>query len=138
MLACSSMLQREIGQNRRQWSVMATGQHVGGFVFFMHFRPFEINLQFFFCEIFISQIFCDNIIHFEITSSGSQKLHCKKLQIDSKWSETSKKHKTADTSPTAAFNHYFCLKQVNTSYHIKFDQSLLIHMACIHKRVLVP
>ena len=66
------------------------------------------------------------------------------LQIDSKWSETCKKHETADPSADAAADRrrrrrpIFPVEYVNTSYHTTFHQNISINVACMHKRVLVP
>ena len=68
----------------------------------------------------------------------------KKLQIDSKWSETRKKHKTADPSVATDEDHRLSrrpissVEYVNTSYHTTFHQNISINVACIHKRALVP
>ena len=66
------------------------------------------------------------------------------LQIDSKWSETRKKHETADPSAAAVADRrrrrrpIFPVEYVNTSYHTTFHQNISINVACIHKRALVP
>ena len=61
------------------------------------------------------------------------------LPIDSKWSETRKKHKTADPSVAAdRWQPVFRVEYVNTSYHTTFHQNISINVACIHKRPLVP
>ena len=54
------------------------------------------------------------------------------LQIDSKWSETRKKHETAD--PSAADRRrrpILPVEYVDTSYHTTFHQNLTISVACI-------
>ena len=66
------------------------------------------------------------------------------LQIDSKWSETRKKHETADPSAAAGADRrrrrqpIFRVEYVNTSYHTTFHQNISINVACVQKRVLVP
>ena len=64
------------------------------------------------------------------------------LQIDSKWSETRKKHETADPSAAADRRRrrrpIFPVEYVNTSYHTTFHQNISINVACVQKRVLVP
>ena len=62
------------------------------------------------------------------------------LQIDSKWSETRKKHETADPSASGAADRrpISSVEYVNTSYHTTFHQNISINVACVHKRVLVP
>ena len=63
------------------------------------------------------------------------------LQIDSKWSETRKKHETADPSAATAADRrrrpILRLEHVNTSYHTTSHQNQSINVASIHKRVLV-
>ena len=65
------------------------------------------------------------------------------LQIDSKWSETRKKHETADPSAAAADGRrrrrrpILRLEYTNTNYHTTSHQNLSINVASIHKRVLV-
>ena len=71
--------------------------------------------------------FCDDVIHF--LSSGSLNFGEKKiLQIDPKWSETCKKHKTADPSAAADRRLIFPVEYVNTSYHTTFHQNLQFPM----------
>ena len=73
------------------------------------------------------------------------KIFCEKkiLQIDSKWSETRKKHETADPSAAATADRrrrrrpILPVEYVNTSYHTTFHQNISINVACIQKRVLV-
>ena len=64
------------------------------------------------------------------------------LPIDSKWSETRKKHETADPSAGADRRRrrqpIFRVEYVNTSYHTTFHQNISINVACIQKRALVP
>ena len=61
------------------------------------------------------------------------------LPIDSKWSETRKKHETADPSAAADRRQpIFRVEYVNTSYHTTFHQNISINVACIQKRALVP
>ena len=66
------------------------------------------------------------------------------LPIDSKWSETRKKHETADPSAAGAADRrrrrrpIFSVEYVNTSYHTTFHQNISINVACVQKRVLVP
>ena len=66
------------------------------------------------------------------------------LQIDSKWSETRKKHETADPSAAATADRrrrrrpISPVEYVNTSYHTTFHQNISINVACVQKRVLVP
>ena len=66
------------------------------------------------------------------------------LPIDSKWSETRKKHETADPSAAAGADRrrrrqpIFRVEYVNTSYHTTFHQNISINVACIQKRALVP
>ena len=66
------------------------------------------------------------------------------LQIDSKWSETRKKHETADPSAAATADRrrrrrpILPVEYVNTSYHTTFHQNISINVACVQKRVLVP
>ena len=62
------------------------------------------------------------------------------LQIDSKWSETRKKHETKDPSAATADDRrrrrppILRLEYVNTSYHTTFHQNISINVACIHKK----
>ena len=66
------------------------------------------------------------------------------LQIDSKWSETRKKHETADPSAAATADRrrrrrpILPVEYVNTSYHTIFHQNISINVACVQKRALVP
>ena len=66
------------------------------------------------------------------------------LPIDSKWSETRKKHETADPFAAAGADRrrrrqpIFRVEYVNTSYHTTFHQNISINVACIQKRALVP
>ena len=66
------------------------------------------------------------------------------LPINSKWSETRKKHKTADPSAAATADRrrrrrpILPVEYVNTSYHTTFHQNISINVACVQKRVLVP
>ena len=63
------------------------------------------------------------------------------LQIDSKWSETRKKHETADPSAAAVADRrrrrrpIFPVEYVNTSYHTTFHQNISINVACVQKKV---
>ena len=59
------------------------------------------------------------------------------LQIDSKWSETRKKHKTADPSAADRRQPILRVEYVNTCYHTTFHQNISINVACIQKRALV-
>ena len=83
----------------------------------------------------------DAITEVPVVNIFSEKIS---LQIDSKWSETRKKHETADPSAVAAADHrrrrrpISPVAYVNTSYHTTFHQNISINEACIHKRVLVP
>ena len=62
------------------------------------------------------------------------------LQIDSKWSETRKKHEIGETEflPVAGAGSRrstdFPLDNVNTSYHTEFHQILTINVALVPKR----
>ena len=64
----------------------------------------------------------------------------KYLQIDSKWSETRKKHEIGETEflPVAGAGSRrstdFPLDNVNTSYHTEFHQILTINVALVPKR----
>ena len=66
------------------------------------------------------------------------------LPIDSKWSETRKKHETADPSAAAGADRrrrrqpIFRVEYVNKSYHTTFHQNISINVASIQKRALVP
>ena len=57
------------------------------------------------------------------------------LQIDSKWSETRKKHETADPSAAAVADRrrrrrpISPVEYVNTSYHTTFHQNISINVA---------
>ena len=81
----------------------------------------------------LKSIFLDDVMHHDFFLS----------LIDSKWSETCKKHKTADPSATGAADRrrrrrpIFSVEYVNTSYHTTFHQNISINVACVHKRVLV-
>ena len=55
------------------------------------------------------------------------------LQINSKWSETRKKHDTADPSAADDRRPIFPVEYVNTSYHTTFHQNVSINVACIQK-----
>ena len=77
-----------------------------------------------------------------ITEVQVVKIFCekKKLQIDSKWSETRKKHETADPSAAATADRHrpiLPVEYVNTSYHTTFHQNISINVACVQKRALV-
>ena len=58
------------------------------------------------------------------------------MQIDSKWSETRKKHEIGETEflPVAGSRPILTLKNVNTSYHTEFHQILTINVAWVAKR----
>ena len=76
------------------------------------------------------------------TTRLSLKRKC--LQPGSKWSETRKKHETADPSAAAVADRrrrrrpISSVEYVNTSYHTTFHQNISINVACMHKRALVP
>ena len=57
------------------------------------------------------------------------------LQINSKWSETRKKHETADPSAAATADRRPILpvEYVNTSNHTTFHQNISINVACVQK-----
>ena len=62
------------------------------------------------------------------------------LQIDTKWSEMRKKHKTDDTKflpvvasvPAAGGRPFLPLEKVNTSYHSEFQQTQSINVVGEH------
>ena len=60
------------------------------------------------------------------------------LRIDSKWSETRKKHEIGETEflpvPAAGGRQSLPLDNVNTSYHTEFHQILSINVAWIKKK----
>ena len=60
------------------------------------------------------------------------------MQIDSKWSETHKKHETGETEflpvTGAGGRQIFHVDNVNTSYHTEFHQILSINVAWIKKK----
>ena len=84
---------------------------------------------------------CDVITEVPVVKIFSEK---KNLQIDSKWSETRKKHETADPSAAATADRrrrrrpILPVEYVNTSYHTTFHQNISINVACIHRKALVP
>ena len=70
-------------------------------MFFTRVRPFEIDLQFL-VEILTPRTSERVAMYDVITGIPTSKILTEKnLQIDSKWSETRKKHETTDKSPVA-------------------------------------
>ena len=105
----------------------------------------ESICNFFFTENFDFRNLKNFAMYDVITEVPVGKIFSEKkiLQIDSKWSETRKKHKTADPSAAAVADRrrrrrpIFSVEYVNTSYHTTFHQNVSINVACIQKRVLV-
>ena len=89
MVACINILYRG---NR---SAVGGGGRVGGFVFFTRFRPFGVDLQKNFSLKILTTMMTSYIAKVPEVKIFSEK---KFLQIDSKWSETRKKHESADPS----------------------------------------
>ena len=123
------------------------GARVGGFVFFTRFRPFGVDWQkkIFHWKFCLPELPWWRHISRNFSKFRKSKFSVKKkiLQIDSKWSETRKKHETADPSAAAVADRrrrrrpIFSVEYVNTSYHTTFHQNISINVACVHKRVLV-
>ena len=64
------------------------------------------------------------------SAAGDGSRFCKlNLQIDSKWSETSKKHETVESSTKATVNGGFDQFVSNNSYNTEFHQILSINEA---------